>query len=278
MSCQRGECRIIGGVQRSLVFFAMGMAAACTGDIEDKSLQGLTPAQALAKTRWLKDAEPVFQAKCFMCHDGSMATATPTPDPYLAGSGDMAIRDTAIAYVPELVNLGAPKSSRVLSKGMHEGPALTAQEATKILGWIEAEHDARPAGTIIETTPTAMATGSATTTITLDSVGSVGSTLSFVATSIPGGIYLTNVVFTAGADGLYLAHPLFVSHPAAGTGSGSGSGSDGVPDPLDRYYSTVENIGSAGSASLDTPTIDGFSITDPISVRFDVIDKYRPGM
>ena len=130
------------------------LAAACTGDIEDKSLQGLTPAEALAKTRWLKDAEPVFQAKCFMCHDGSMATAVPPPDPYLAGMGDMAIRDTAIAYVPQLVNLGAPRSSRVLSKGMHEGPALTAQEASKILGWIQAEHDARPPAMIIETMPT----------------------------------------------------------------------------------------------------------------------------
>lgn len=276
MRCQRGSCRILGVVQRSLVFFAMAAAAACTGDIEDKSLQGLTPEQALAKTRWLKDAEPVFQAKCIMCHDGSMATAVPPPDPYLAGSADMAIRDTAIAYVPELVNLGAPRSSRVLSKGMHEGPALTAQEATKILGWIQAEHDARPAGMIIETTPTAMTMGSATT-IPLDSVGATGSTLSFVATSIQGGIYLTNVTFTAGTDGLYIAHPLFVSHPAAGTGSGSGSGSDALPDPLDRYYATVKNIGSAGSASLDTPTIDGFSLTDPISVRFDVVDKYRPG-
>ena len=263
----------------------MGMAAACTGDIEDKSLVGLTPAQALAKTRWLKDAEPVFQAKCFMCHDGSMATAVPTPDPYLAGSGDMAIRDTAIAYVPELVNLGAPKSSRVLSKGMHEGPALTAQEATKILGWIEAEHDARGSGMVIETTPTLMASGSATT-IPLDSVGAAGSTITFVAMPITGGLYLTGVTFNASAtDGLYFAHPLFVSHPAAaaGSGSGAGSGSDagGLPDPLDRYYSIVENIGSGGSASppppLDTPTIDGFSITDPISVRFDVVDKYRPG-
>ncbi|HSN25815.1 MAG TPA: hypothetical protein VLT45_06000, partial [Kofleriaceae bacterium] len=243
------------------------------------SLQGLTPEQALAKTRWLKDAEPVFQAKCIMCHDGSMATAVPPPDPYLAGSGDMAIRDTAIAYVPELVNLGAPRSSRVLSKGTHEGPALTAQEATQILGWIEAEHDARPAGMIIETTPTTMTMGSATT-IPLDSVGSTGSTITFVAMTISGGVYLTNVTFTAGADGVYFAHPLFVSHPPAGSGSGSDSDS-GVPDPLDRYYSIVENIGSGGSASppppLDTPTIDGFSITDPISVRFDVVDKYRPG-
>ncbi|MBV8757302.1 MAG: hypothetical protein JO257_08515 [Deltaproteobacteria bacterium] len=262
-------------MQRSLVFVAMGIAAACTGDIEDKSLQGLTPAEALAKTRWLKDAEPVFQAKCFMCHDGSMAAANPVPDPYLAGSGDMAIRDTAVAYVPQLVNLGAPKSSRVLSKGMHEGPALTAQEATKILGWIEAERDARTPAMVIETMQVMMTDGSAAT-VPLDSVGAVGATLTFTAQTIAGGVYMTNLKVTAGADGVYFAHPLFVSNPP-GAGSGSGS-SSAIPDPLDRYYSTTVNVGSNGSASIGMPaTFDGFSIASPISVRFDVVDKYRPG-
>ena len=278
MRCQRGSCRIIGDVQRRLVFFAMATAAACTGDITDKSLQGLTPEQALAKTRWLKDAEPVFQAKCIMCHDGSMATANPVPDPYLAGSGDMAIRDTAIAYVPELVNLGAPKSSRVLSKGTHEGPALTAQEATAILGWIEAERDARPPGMVIETMQVMMTEGSAAT-IPLDSVGAAGATLTFTAQTIAGGVYMTNLQVTAGPDGVYFEHPLFVSDPPGGTGSGSGSGSasTGIPDPLDRYYATKINL-MTGSAAIGEPaTFDGFSITSPISVRFDVVDKYRPG-
>ena len=252
----------------------MGMAAACTGDIEDKSLAGLTPAEALAKTRWLKDAEPVFQAKCLMCHDGSMATAMPPADPYLAGSGDMAIRDTAIAYVPQLVNLGAPKSSRVLSKGMHEGPALSAQEATKILGWIQAERDARPPAMVIETMQVMMTDGSAAT-IPLDSVGATGATLTFTAQVIAGGVYVTNLAVTAGPDGIYFEHPLFVSDPP-GAGSGSGS-SSAIPDPLDRYYSTKINL-MTGSASIGTAaTFDGFSITSPISVRFDVVDKYRPG-
>jgi hypothetical protein len=262
-------------VQRSLVFFAL--AAACTGDIEDKSLQGLTPAQALAKTRWIKDAEPVFQAKCLMCHDGSMTTAVPPADPYLAGSGDMAIRDTAVTYVPELVNLGAPRSSRVLSKGMHEGPALTAQEATKILGWIEAEHDARPAGMIIETMQVMMTDGSAAT-VPLDSVGAAGATLTFTAQTIAGGVYMTNLQVTAGPEGIYLEHPLFVSYPpGAGSGSGSGSASSAIPDPLDRYYATKIDL-MTGSAAIGQPaTFDGFSIANPISVRFDVVDKYRPG-
>jgi hypothetical protein len=261
---------------------ALLLVASCTGDIEDKSLQGLTPEEALAKTRWLKDAEPVFQAKCFMCHDGSMAAATPTPDPYLAGMGDMAKRDTAIAYVPQLVNLGAPRSSRVLSKGMHEGPALTAQEASKILGWIEAEHDARPPAMVIETMQVMMTAGSPAT-IALDSIGLAGATITFTAQPVQGDLYVTGLQLTAGADGAHLEHPLFVSDPpGSGTGSGSGAGSGtastAIPDPQDRYFSTVLNVPGAGSAAIGDPatTFGGFNIANPISIRFDVVDKYRP--
>lgn len=269
-------------VARSLALVLL--VAGCTGDIEDKSLQGLTPAEALAKTRWLKDAEPVFQAKCFMCHDGSMATAVPPPDPYLAGMGDMAIRDTAITYVPQLVNLGAPRSSRVLSKGTHEGPALTAQEASKILGWIEAEHDARPPAMVIETMQVTM-TADSPVTIPLDSIGLAGATITFNAQVLQGSLYATGLQVTAGADGAYLEHPLFMSYPpgaGAGSGSGSGSGSavEPIPDPQDRYFSTTIDLMAAGSGAIGTlaPTFDGFSIANPISVRFDVVDKYRPPM
>jgi hypothetical protein len=262
---------------RARSILAVVLFASCTGDITDKSLAGLTPEEALAKTRWLKQAEPVFQAKCIMCHDGSMAAAVPPPDPYLAGSGDMAIRDTAVAYVPELVNLGAPKSSRVLSKGMHEGPALSAQEASAILGWIEAERDARPPAMTIETMPVTMA-GSGATTVPLDSLGYAAATISFTAMSLSATeVYVTGITVTPGADGLYLEHPLFVSNPA---GSGSGSASTAVPDPQDRFYATTLNIMAGSNATIGGAgtTFSGFSISDPLTIRFDVLDKYRAGM
>jgi hypothetical protein len=255
---------------RARSILAVVLFASCTGDITDKSLAGLTPEEALAKTRWLKQAEPVFQAKCIMCHDGSMAAAVPPPDPYLAGSGDMAIRDTAVAYVPELVNLGAPKSSRVLSKGMHEGPALSAQEASAILGWIEAERDARPPAMTIETMPVTMA-GSGATTVPLDSLGYAAATISFTAMSLSATeVYVTGITVTPGADGLYLEHPLFVSNPA---------GSAAVPDPQDRYYATTIDVMAGSNATIGTATtFSGFKISDPLTIRFDVLDKYRAGM
>jgi hypothetical protein len=249
-------------------FIAVLLLAGCTGDITDKSLAGLTPEEALAKTRWLKDAEPVFKAKCFMCHDGSMATATPTPDPYLAGMGDLGIRDTAIAYVPQLVNLGSPKSSRVLSKGSHEGPALTAQEASAILGWIESERDARPPAAVVETMPVTMQ-GSGATTIPLDSLGYAAASISFTAMALQSDTYVTGITVTPGADGLYLEHPLFVSNPAGG---------EPIPDPQDCYYSTTIDVMAGSNATIGTATtFTGFNISDPLTIRFDVLDKYRPG-
>jgi hypothetical protein len=253
---------------RTLLAFVL--LASCTGDIQDKSLAGLTPAQALAKQRWLGKAEPVFKAKCVMCHDGSMATASPVPDPYLVGMTDMAIRDTAIAYTPQLVNLGAPASSRVLTKGMHEGPPMTAQEASDVLSWITAERDARPPAMTIETMPVMMANGSATS-IPLDSLGYANAKISLTATPINGGdTYAVGITITAGADGLYLQHPLFVSNPA---------GMDPLPDPIDRFYSTTLDLMPAGTMTLSTATtFVGFNIGNPLSVRFDVLDKYRAGM
>jgi hypothetical protein len=200
-----------------------------------------------------------------------MAAAVPPPDPYLAGMGDMAIRDTAVAYVPQLVNLGAPKSSRVLSKGMHEGPALSAQEASAILGWIEAERDARPPAMLIESAPVTMA-GSGATTVPLDSLGYAAAAITFNAMSLSATeTYVTGITVTPGADGLYLEHPLFVSNPA---------GADPIPDPQDRFYSTTIDVmaGSAAPIGGAGTTFTGFKISDPLTIRFDVLDKYRAGM
>lgn len=249
---------------RTLLAFVL--LASCTGDIQDKSLAGLTPEQALAKQRWLQKAEPVFKTKCVMCHDGSMAAAMPPPDPYLVGTTDMMIRDSAIAYMPQLVNLGAPGSSRVLTKGMHEGPAMTAQEATDVLSWITAERDARPPAMVIETMPVMMAQGSATD-IPLDSLGYAGAKISLTAQALQGDTYATGITVTAGADGLYLEHPLFVSNP---------TGMDPVPDPIDRFYSTTLDLMANGTMTLsNATTFTGFNIGNPLTVRFDVLDKYR---
>src|SRR5437879_6644450 len=137
---------------------------------------------------------------------------------YLAGMTDVMIRETAVAFLPQVVNLNAPQSSRVLSKGVHEGPQLLSQEASDILEWLVAERDARPAGPVIETAqfPVMLCTsgnpGDATCPINkvdLSPLGPAGAELDFVAQALSGDLYATGMAFKAGpTDGLYVEHPL----------------------------------------------------------------------
>jgi hypothetical protein len=212
--------------------------------------------------------------KCTMCHDGSMPMIG-----YIAGTDDLMRRDTLVNYVPRIVNLGAPQSSRVLTKGDHTatggGPALDAPEASDILTWIVAESKARPPATEIRTMQAAAQLcvgnpGDATcpmNTIDLSPLGTAA-TLSFYLTAVGNDSYFTQLKITAGADGLYVEHPLIESWPAGATMP--------KPDPTDRFFAIQQNLmpnmpltlGDTGTAS-----IAGFNPADPISFRFDVFEK-----
>lgn len=268
-------------VGRHLIVLAL--VVGCTGVINAPAPPGQTPQQALALQKWVKQALPVFKAKCSMCHDGSM------PDiGFLAGMTDLMIRDTAIAFLPQVVNLNAPQSSRVLSKGVHEGPQLLSPEASDILEWLIAERDARPPGPVIETPQfvlmmcTAGNPGDATCPINkvdLSSLGPAGAEFDFVAQALSGDLYTTGMSFKPGTDGLYVEHPLFESWPPAATGSDAGVPAP-IPDSLDRYFATKLNLmPGAAPAPLGAgnATFAGFVPTNMMSIRFDAIDKYRPG-
>ncbi|MDB4956344.1 MAG: hypothetical protein JWO36_3913 [Myxococcales bacterium] len=261
------------------------LAGACTGDVGSSLPPGLTPAQQKAQKAWTEKALPAFKAAtCTMCHDGSM------PDiGYLVGTSDLLIRDTAIAFLPQVVNLSAPQSSRVLNKGVHTGPALLVNQATDILDWITAERDARPPGAVIETPMTVPMPcvsgnpGDATCPINvvdLSALGSMGSSFNFVATALGPDLYVTDMKFKAGPDGLHIEHPLFETWPpmAAGSADAGSMMPASVPDPIDRYFASIINLAAAGTMPLGNgiTTFSGFKITDPLSIRFDVVDKVRP--
>ena len=93
----------------------------------------LTPAERA----WVEQAQPVFAANCQTCHAGSVAQGMN----FLAGNTVWEQRDSLLDS--GMVNLGAPESSRILTKGWHSGPAMTAQQASAILSWIVAERDER---------------------------------------------------------------------------------------------------------------------------------------
>lgn len=94
----------------------------------------LTPAERA----WLDEALPVFQALCMACH---AQTAVDTPD-FLAGETPWEIRDNLLAS--GTVNLDDPARSRLFVKGVHSGPAMSSDQISAILDWIEAERDERP--------------------------------------------------------------------------------------------------------------------------------------
>ena len=120
------------------------LLAACSGEIQSDIYEDLNPKDQVALEKWVEKALPVLSTKCVECHGGSMPMVA-----YLAGADDIAKRDTLIAYMPAVINLTAPMSSRMLTKGNHTGPALEAKEASDILSWIVAERDARGATTTV---------------------------------------------------------------------------------------------------------------------------------
>jgi hypothetical protein len=245
----------------------LSFVAACTGEIESDNLEGLPPEEQVARTAWVDKALPVFAENCNSCHGGSMPMIA-----YVAGEDDLMKRDTLVNYVPRIVNLGAPQSSRVLTKGDHSatggGPALLAPQASDILTWILAEARAHPV-TAIRTAPITATTGGTVNTVDLSPLG-VPATLTFALDAVGPDSYYTNLKLKAGASGLYFEHFLIETYPAGAT--------EPTPDPIDRFFAVQGNlmpdeeiiIGGTGTAS-----IAGFNVTDQISFRFDVFEAKR---
>jgi hypothetical protein len=259
------------------LLFSFGLIG-CEGLIEQQGQEGLSPEEAAAQGAWLQKAMPAFKTNCSSCHDGSMATATPMPPGYLQGDSDLHIRDGILKFTPPVINLDSPPSSRVIVKGQHEGPPLSAQDASSVVEWLMAEQKAAPPGTVIESTPmTAMpctgAVGGPTCPVNhidLSSIGATGASIDFEAMTIGSDHYLIDLKVTAGADGAFVVHPLFLSHPAGSMTP--------TADPIDRYYNVQLDVMSGANSVLGdgTASFTGFHIADPITVRFTTVDKYHP--
>jgi mono/diheme cytochrome c family protein len=250
--------------------------AACDGEIDQgAAVEGLSPSEQLARAAWIKQALPALKSgTCNTCHAGQMAPLAP---PYLLGMTDLDIRDTMVASIPSVVSLTSPKTSPVLLKGMHEGPALAADQISGILAWITFEHDARGSSAFIDTdkVPIAPCEGApldatcATPTSIDLTVGSPGSTITFFATQLGSDLYVQQLVATAGPSGLKLTHPIFKTWPAMGSDSGSDS-TDGRPDANDTFYNVAIDIAAGTKSTLAaTTSFVGFSAGDPISIQFD---------
>jgi cytochrome c553 len=262
----------------ALAFVALTLGG-CTGLIDDGN-GGLTMEEVKARKMWVDKASPVLMTSCIGCHAGQR----PNTD-FLAGTEDLEIRARMITFTPAVINLSAPQSSRILTKGPHEGPSLTATETSDVLEWIRAEKDAQPdpgetdPAANLETTPfiPAICTSGTppsptcpTNDIDLTEVGLPGAKLHFVATALGSGLYLNQLSIIPGPDGVYLEHPLFASYP---------DGESVVPDEIDRFYNVKLNLMGNATGEQIQGGYASFPLFKPnakISVLFKIVKAYQP--
>lgn len=278
---------------RFLLAAALLAASGCSGLVDNEGLDGLTPEQVTAQRLWVSSALPQLQTNCISCHDGSMP-----PADFLAGTGDLVKRDTLLAYTPSaaagvasVIDLGAPSLSLLLTKGMHDGPALDAAQSSDILEWINAERDAAPEGepgTRIETTPflvqlcisglpddpAAPNPNCPVNKIALDTIGGTGAAIHFVAQALgTTGVYMTNLKLVPGAEGVFIDHPLFISLPP----------DDGEPklDSIDRFASVKMNLMATATPAEQVIGTDGtasfvdFPSADNLLIHFQAVSVFK---
>ena len=254
--------------------------ASCTGSIGNaNSLLDAAPVQSAAKMAahayFDSTGYPALQA-CTACHDSQ-------PRPlFLAGAEVDDKYTTLLNYQPQVINLTAPDSSRILVKGEHSGaPALTPEQASQVLQWLQMEQQAAgldssvSGAQIIQTVPfTALLTpaGAATATtntIPLDGAGLPGASISFTAEAIANGIYLSDLTLTGGPTGAHIVHPLFVSRPPDATP---------IPDDTDRFFDVDLDVAPNTSSTIDggTAAFIGFNVLAPMTISFQTIEVYQP--
>ena len=158
---------------------------------------------------------------------------------------------THILSFPNLINLDTPTQSPLLSKGAHEGPALTTNQAASLLDWINLEKAAAGGpDTSVETQAFQPVVGQ--NTVDLSAIGLTGSTLTFRLEPLSVGVYLNEITVHAGTEGAHVIHPLFVTWDDAGTAS---------PDPVDRF----SDIDLTVAANMDSPLGGGTAVFVDVS-------------
>lgn len=286
-----------------MVRLSAGITAAlllgCTGLIsgENGGTGNTTPEEALALQKFTHDAYPVLSTVCAACHIGMepkfLAGTSTSTDP---AAQIQAMRTTLLGFDPAVVNLQAPESSRILTKGAHSGPALSAIDSAALLGWLQAEKDAAGATTTVVIITTdkinpllctggiagdvaGCTTGDAShccpvNAVSLDSAGMPGAEIDFVAQPLSSDLYVSDIYLKASTAGVYLEHPLFVSWPVTG---------NPIPDTIDRFFAVKLNLAPATAAvACPGPSCDhigagaaafvGFPPQNRLSITFKVLE------
>ena len=239
----------------------LALLSGCSLYFDEPAKPGMTPAER----DWVNLAYPVLEQSCVACHAGSAQLGAPS---FLAGNDALAVRATILEFQPPVVNLESPTRSRILTKGLHEGPALSAQETSDLLAWVQAEREQAGVEAALETAqfaPLACTRPDLAdvdpalcprNVLALDELGMSGSGLQFIAQPLQDALVITRLEFQPGAaTTATLFHPRFVAHLGA---------VEIVDDQLASLV--VSQPGPFGPAQLVLPA--DFA-THPISLRVE---------
>lgn len=220
----------------------------CTGLIDSPP-----PTKAeIARQKWVDQALPALnEATCTVCHGGTAARQNVE---FLVGANDLEVRQTVLGFDPAVISLDAPQSSRLLTKGQHEGPPISGNLASDVLDWIQSEKEAANdpssgGGTLglrTQDYAISLCTGGLPgdptcpiNAIDLDDLGEgagiAGAKVSFVAQGVGSGLYLNNLKLVPGAGGAFIEHPLFVSIP-------DDPQARPIADTFDRFFNVKMNL------------------------------------
>ncbi len=208
------------------------------------------------------NVEPIFDSACVSCHgvNGGIGPAFMVPKPDMLS--------TLLSY-PGLIGL-TPETSRVYAKGGHEGPALTADQATVVSNWIVTYNQnktmtdggvAKPA-----IKPVAPNMGANTFDLSVLDLSLIGAKLTFTASMVGTNLELSQItVVTPAAGGLHIVHPLFVTWDPH---------YNPTPDPIDSFSNLDETVPAASTAPLGPGEVllPNFSEGMLVSVVFNVIE------
>lgn len=272
---------------------ALVMAAGCTGLIDDTVLPtDLEKDEANARRLWDEKAWPVLEAQCAGCH-----TSMPNIDFLNTAGVDLTmntygIREKLVTFTPTVVNLETPPSSRILTKGLHDGPELSTADLSDLLEWVRAEQDARPqpgeegGATILASAPIMpMICPSGTplpscpvNVIDLAPLGLDGAQITFTALQFPSQLYINQLKLVGGNSGVYIEHPLFVSRPPPPPENEPTP--EPIADGIDRYFNLKMNLAMATEEMIDggTASFVGFPAENTLEVHFKIITPYKAEM
>jgi hypothetical protein len=248
------------------------------------------PVHLSARTIFDQQFLPLLLPTCGVCHKTQggigpafLASGSPTSyDPYLVTS-------TWPNFIPSTDNAAL---SAVLSKGQHEGPALTIDQYSVGLSWVTEELAERSASTPQPFNPAVdpfiPVTTGATTTVQLGGINAnfAGAYISFQATLVSPtlGIELKNLRFfnvqpgamTGAQRAIHMQRPLFVMW----------EGTQAIPDPDDSFSSTdltfpleIPPAGMQPVGQLITPgllILSGYRPGEPLSISFNLLQLVPP--